>query len=73
METQMTWQEACEILELHNQWRRGAEIEMQDPKLIGIAIGRKTEPEIKRCDYCECEIKGNEGLHICYECSKTDY
>ena len=29
---------AIKILEDHNKWRRGAEIKMQEPKDIGIAI-----------------------------------
>lgn len=34
----MTTQEAVEVLEQYNKWRRGAEIEMPDPKRIGEAI-----------------------------------
>jgi hypothetical protein len=34
----MTLRRAIEILELHNQWRRGAEIPQQSPELLGIAI-----------------------------------
>jgi hypothetical protein len=34
----MNLTEAKEILKLHNEWRRGAEIEQQDPVDIGIAI-----------------------------------
>ena len=34
----MTIDEAIKVLKLHNKWRRGAEIEMQTPKQIGIAI-----------------------------------
>jgi hypothetical protein len=36
----MTPQQACEILKLHNQWRRSDEDqpEMQDPREIGQAI-----------------------------------
>jgi len=30
--------EAIRVLRLSNQWRRGAEIEMPDPKLFGEAI-----------------------------------
>ena len=30
--------EAIKILELHNQWRRGAEIPMESPENIGLAI-----------------------------------
>lgn len=34
----MTIDEAIEILELHNQWRKGADIPMQNPTIIGMAI-----------------------------------
>jgi hypothetical protein len=34
----MTLAEAISIVALHNQWRRGVEIAMQDPKRLGIAI-----------------------------------
>lgn len=34
----MTVKEANEILKRHNMWRRGAEIEMEKPTKLGIAI-----------------------------------
>ena len=34
----MTIEEAIEVLELHNQWRKGAEIPMESPVRIGMAI-----------------------------------
>ena len=34
----MTLAEAIQILKTHNEWRRGAEIDMLEPRLIGIAI-----------------------------------
>jgi len=34
----MQLKEAIEILQKHNEWRRGSEIEPTDPKLLGIAI-----------------------------------
>ena len=42
----MTIDEAIEVLELHNQWRKGAEIETQKPVRIGMAI-----------DLVVCELK----------------
>lgn len=33
-----SWREASEILERHNRWRRGEEIPMEDPKILGKAI-----------------------------------
>ena len=34
----MTLPEAIQILKTHNEWRRGAEIDMLEPQSIGIAI-----------------------------------
>lgn len=34
----MTIEEAIEVLELHNQWRKGADIPMETPVRIGMAI-----------------------------------
>lgn len=42
----MTIDEAIEVLELHNQWRKGAEIPMETPVRIGMAI-----------DLVVCELK----------------
>ncbi len=42
----MTIDEAIMVLELHNAWRKGADIEMQSPTKIGMAI-----------DMVLCELK----------------
>ena len=42
----MTIEEAIEVLELHNQWRKGADIPMETPVRIGMAI-----------DLVVCELK----------------
>lgn len=42
----MTIDEAISVLELHNRWRKGADIEMQSPTSIGMAI-----------DLVVCELK----------------
>ncbi|MGB2272517.1 MAG: hypothetical protein ACPH15_05805 [Pseudomonadales bacterium] len=34
----MTLSEAMQTLKTHNEWRRGAEIDILEPRLIGIAI-----------------------------------
>lgn len=34
----MTIQQSIEIVETHNKWRRGAEIPMNDPTELGIAL-----------------------------------
>lgn len=34
----MKLKEAIEVLELHNRWRRGEEVEMTTPTLLGEAI-----------------------------------
>jgi hypothetical protein len=44
----MTIEEAINILELHNKWRKGADIEMQPPYRIGMAI-----------DLAVCELKNH--------------
>lgn len=46
----MTIDEAISILELHNRWRKGADIEMQHPTMIGMAI-----------DLVVCELKNIRG------------
>ena len=43
----MNKQEALEKLKLHQEWRRGAEIEMLNPKEIGEAIDLLIE-EVKK-------------------------
>ena len=50
----MTIEEAIEVLELHNQWRKGAEIPMETPVRIGMAI-----------DLVVCELK-NLRTADCY-------
>ena len=42
----MTIDEAINVLEQHNKWRKGADIEMQTPTMIGMAI-----------DLVVCELK----------------
>jgi hypothetical protein len=49
----MTIDEAIEVLELHNQWRKGAEIPMETPTRIGIAI-----------DLILCELKNLRKIPI---------
>lgn len=39
----MKLQSAIQILKRHNEWRRGAEINQEDPKLIGVAIDTVVE------------------------------
>lgn len=39
----MTTKEALEILKVHNDWRRGAEIPMPHPTEIGVAIDKAIE------------------------------
>lgn len=43
METNMTVKEALDILEHHNLWRRGADIEQIDPKVVGMALDKSIE------------------------------
>jgi len=46
----MKVEEAIEILERHNEWRRGAEIPQEDPKIIGEAIDVVLKELKKRMD-----------------------
>jgi hypothetical protein len=46
----MKVEEAIEILEHHNEWRRGAEIPQEEPKIIGEAIDVVLK-ELKRLMY----------------------
>jgi hypothetical protein len=39
----MTTKEALELLKVHNEWRRGAEIPMPHPTEIGVAIDKAIE------------------------------
>lgn len=49
----MTIDEAIEVLELHNQWRKGADIPMETPIRIGMAI-----------DLVVCELKNLRIAHV---------
>ena len=49
----MTIDEAIEVLELHNQWRKGADIPMETPVRIGMAI-----------DLVVCELKNLRIAHV---------
>jgi len=49
----MNLTQAIQILKLHNEWRRGAEIDMLSPKMIGEAIDKIIELEkSKFCPFC---------------------
>ena len=49
----MTTEEAIKILKEYNEWRRGAEIPMPEPKIIGEAI----DTVIK---FCEEQLKAKK-------------
>ena len=49
----MTIDEAIEVLELHNQWRKGADMPMETPIRIGMAI-----------DLVVCELKNLRIAHV---------
>lgn len=73
----MKKEEAIKILTEGNKWRRGSEIEMPNPKNLGLAIDYaikfmqevKTDIEITKvkieCPYCreicDAEVKDTEG------------
>lgn len=59
----MTTEEAIEILELHNQWRKGAEIPMDNPVRLGMAI-----------DIVVCELKSllfEKAEFDCHKCKHS--
>lgn len=58
----MTIDEAIEVLELHNQWRKGAEIPMETPIRIGMAI-----------DLVVCELKNLRIANVSGTCSGCDW
>ena len=68
--------EAIEVLELHNQWRKGAEVEMQDPVRIGMAIDLvicelktlRNQPNVSSV-CCRCGAKTvSHPTTLCYKC-----
>lgn len=58
----MTIKEAIENLVLYNKWRRGANIEMLDPKTIGESIDTLIE-------YCQHTIGHSQNV----ECSSEAF
>lgn len=46
--SKMQISDALEVVKLHNQWRRGAEISMQDPKVLGEAL----DAIVEFCEKC---------------------
>lgn len=75
----MTIDEAIEVLELHNQWRKGAEIPMETPVRIGMAIDLVV-CELKNLRianvssmYCGCQQSQcylMNGSYICATCNR---
>ena len=72
----MTIDEAIEVLELHNQWRKGAEVEMQDPVRIGMAIDLvicelktlRKQPDVSSvCRRCGAKTASHPS-GLCYGC-----
>ena len=77
----MTIDEAIEVLELHNQWRKGADIPMETPVRIGMAIDlvvcelknlriAHVSNSVCKCPLCGEEMKGIELTH--YKCKKCN-
>ena len=75
----MTIDEAIEVLELHNQWRKGAETPMETPVRIGMAIDLVV-CELKNLRianvssmYCGCQQSQcylMNGSYICVTCNR---
>lgn len=75
----MTLEQAIKVLDLHNQWRKGANIEMQKPSEIGEAIdvalnilkGINEKPKPTKDISSTCKRKGcNEPMHewgLCFK------
>lgn len=71
----MTENEAKQILKAHNEWRRGGEGEMQDPKILGLAIDKAVEsldlPSVIDCANLTVEdsTHGEFEITVCGRCS----
>jgi hypothetical protein len=52
MENEMTKEVVLKILQQHNRWRRGEEIPMLSPEIIGLAIDKAIEL-LKKSDFNE--------------------
>jgi hypothetical protein len=52
----LSWQQASNILERHNRWRRGEDIPMENPTILGIAI----DTVLNELESAMCYISGGE-------------
>ena len=80
----MTENEAKQILIAHNEWRRGGEGEMQDPKLLGVATDKAVESlsldkeirNVRQCSNyasitdCGSEYEASTNFKYCPFCGK---
>lgn len=75
----MTEKEAKQVLIAHNEWRRGGEGEMQDPKILGLAIDKAIEslhlpPVMPRCKTCiNWKRDGDCGYGVCSSKCMVDF
>ncbi len=62
----MTLKEAIELLQKHQQWRRGADIDMQNPTQLGIAIDILIEEALKNFvdNVTRIEVIDENGVQI---------
>ena len=74
MKNDMTTPQALKILKEYNDWRRGKETEMLNPKTIGKAIDKAIEVLTKQQDNNNKNIKELDELikmEKCKECGGT--
>jgi hypothetical protein len=70
----MKLDEAIEVLEAHNKWRRGEETQQQSPKEIGEAIDTileavKPKPKAQKKCCGNCNHFENEEINGCGYCA----
>lgn len=71
----MNLPEAIKILQLHNEWRKGAETDQQDPASIGQAIdaliAKVSEPRMKTFVFTPINEVWGEGYTVVAESEET--
>jgi len=66
----MTKEVALTILEHHNRWRRGEDIPMMKPQMIGQAIDKAVELLKQEEDICNCKHPSIDSRLYCEKCNK---
>ena len=77
----MNIKQAIGILQTHNKWRRGCDIEpMTNPTTLGIAIDTVIEhvknnvvsDDVIKCEQCKSQFSKAEFI-LCVRCSVAEY